>query len=511
MTNKAKTKINKAALERVIKFVTQSGKYGDVKRVLDLVPKYDSTKILQEYMLLKNEADFDIEEFVDRNFDLPTRLSISDSAANREKILIHIEKLWDELTVHNKSKTGSLLGLPHKYIVPGGRFQEQFYWDSYFIMLGLAHQDRWDLIESMIKNFAYMIKKYGFIPSANRDYFLTRSQPPFFCLMVELLATKKGNGVYKTYLKHMRKEYEFWMNGASKKLKKSEHNAFARIVQMPDGELLNRYYDHKQTPRPESIHKDEELTDHAINRDPERLYLHVRAAAESGWDFSSRWFTDGKNMKTIRTADMVPVDLNSLMYKLEVTLAKSYKLAGKKKISAKFTDRSKSRKEAIGKYCWSDEYKYFSDYDFYTNIQTSRLSLAGVFPMFVGAASEEQAELVAKKIETDFLKPGGLVTTLSDTGQQWDSPNGWAPLNWTAVQGFRDYGHKELADKIMKRWMETVESIYRNEGRLVEKYDVVNKGIGSGGEYVTQEGFGWTNGVYVDFCNMRGVNQKDSH
>jgi alpha,alpha-trehalase len=165
----------------------------------------------------------------------------------------HIAALWRHLERRNRRDRGSLIALPYAYIVPGGRFNEQFYWDSYFIMLGLAAENRWDMIEGMVKNYTYLMRKFGFIPTANRTYLLSRSQPPFFSHMVRLLVRHKGKLVLVEYLPYLLTEYRFWMKGRTK-LAKQEHRAFARVVQMKNGELLNRYYDNKMTPRPESLH-----------------------------------------------------------------------------------------------------------------------------------------------------------------------------------------------------------------------------------------------------------------
>jgi alpha,alpha-trehalase len=147
-------------------------------------------------------------------------------------------------------------------------------------------------------------------------------------------------------------------------------------------------------------------------------------------------------------------------------------------------------------YCWSDEDGFFVDYNFHKQQHTGRITLAGVFPLYAKIATTKQAAAVAKRIEKDFLKDGGLITTLDETGQQWDSPNGWAPLQWIAIEGLRNYGHYQLADTIKKRWMATNVGVFNEKAKMVEKYDVVNPGqLGGGGEYPLQDGFGWTNGV----------------
>ncbi len=227
------------------------------------------------------------------------------------------------------------------------------------------------------------------------------------------------------------------------------------------------------------------------------MYLHIRAAAESGWDFSSRWFLDPTDIKTIHTADILPVDLNSLLYHLETTIADAYSATFNVVSARKFKKRAKARKQAIQEYCWNEEEGFFKDYNFHLGKPTVVSSLAGVFPLYVGIATQEQADSVANILRKDFLQPGGLVTTVIDNGQQWDAPNGWAPLQWASIEGLRNYGHDDLADEIAKRWTELNEKVYAASGKFVEKYNVdSDDGLGGGGEYVLQDGFGWTNGVY---------------
>lgn len=473
--------------------------YPDGKTFVDLVPKKRIKSIQEEYTLLRQDPEFDLREFVGRHFyDLSTTIHKKDPFEVRpdEPIEDHIARLWSHLERRNRVDRGSLVALPHKYIVPGGRFNEQFYWDTYFIMLGLAAEGKWSLIEGMIKNYAHMIRKYGFIPTANRTYFLSRSQPPFFALMVQLLAQHKGKKVLREYLPLLIQERRFWMKGI-RKLENEEHFAYRRVVRMDNGTLMNRYYDNNVTPRPESLREDVETVHEAKNRQADRVFLHLRAAAESGWDFSARWLTDPKDLHTIHTADIIPVDLNSLMYILENTIADACRASLQPLRARRYRRAAQYRKTAIQKYCWNDKTGFYMDYNFHHQSQNGFMSLAAVFPLYAGIATDEQARRVADHLEKDFLKDGGLVTTLLDTGQQWDAPNGWAPLQWIAIEGLRRYGYDTLADEISARWMNVTEKVFEASHRLVEKYDVTGgSGLGGGGEYVLQDGFGWTNGVY---------------
>ena len=474
--------------------------YPDGKTFVDLVPKNRIRSIKEEYKLLKSDPNFDLREFVGRHFtDLSETIHKKDPfiVNEKESTEAHIGRLWEYLGRRNRVDRGSLIALPHRYVVPGGRFNEQFYWDSYFIMIGLAAQGEWKKVEDMVRNAAYMIRKYGYVPTANRTYFLSRSQPPFFVLMVQLLVEHKGKKVLREYLPHLLIEYRFWMKGRNK-LVETEHNAYRRVVQMSDKSLMNRYYDNKVTARPESLREDIETAAASKKRIRDRLFLHLRAAAESGWDFSSRWLSDPNDLKTIHTADIIPVDLNSLLYMMEDTIATAYNSALHPVMTRRFKKAAAKRKAAIDEYLWDEETQFYMDYNFHHQENTKVLSLAGVFPLYAGVAGEAEAAKVAETIQRDFLKPGGVVTTLIENGQQWDSPNGWAPLQWVTIQGLKNYGYDELAETIAKRWIELNDQVFKKTHRLVEKYNVMGgDGLGGGGEYVLQDGFGWTNGVYV--------------
>lgn len=478
--------------------------YQDGKTFVDLVPSRRVASIRAEYNLLKESPGFNLREFVNDCFVDSTKGVYPQTYVPNPNHtpLEQIDELWTFFERRNRLTRGSLELLPYTYIVPGGRFGEQFYWDTYFIMLGLASSQRWNLIEGMMKNFAFQIRKHGYIPTANRTYLLSRSQPPFFSHMVRLLATQKGEKkVLREYLPLLTAEYRFWMRGHTK-LKGAEQQAFRRVVKMPNGALLNRYYDNKTTPRPESLREDVEVAAQSKRKDTPHLYLHLRAAAESGWDFSSRWLRDPFDLKTIHTTDIIPVDLNCLLYHLEETIADAYAASFNPFLERQFRAKARLRKQAINDYCWDDEAGFYKDFDFHESLFSPVCSVAAVFPLYVGVASKQQAARVAETLRKDFLEPGGLVTTQINNDQQWDAPNGWAPLQWVAIQGLRRYGFNDLADEIARRWLTLNENVFRKAHKFVEKYDVRSDGnsngggIGGGGEYAPQDGFGWTNGVY---------------
>ena len=413
----------------------------------------------------------------------------------------HIRQLWSVLTRQPDKQKGSLIALPHPFIIPGGRFREIYYWDSYFTMLGLHLHGHVDMIEHMVDNFAYLIQNFGHIPNGNRTYYLSRSQPPFFALMVELLASSKSDGnIYIKYLPVLQKEYDFWQLGA-----KDGVGANLRTVKLEGGEILNRYFDESPTPRPESYSED--MHSSRKSKQPsEEFFTNIRAAAESGWDFSTRWFADHLNMSTIECTNIIPVDLNCLMYKLEKVLAKSYSLDGKMNESQKMETNAGKRLTAIVKYCWNEKYSFFTDYNWAKKSIIDQISAAGLTPLFIAEKDnlfiKSKVNQIATTVTKYLLQPGGLVTTTVFSGQQWDWPNGWAPLQWIAVRGLQNFGMEQLAETIAQNWVFLNEKVFNATGKMMEKYDVVDTTkLAGGGEYESQEGFGWTNGVYLALKN----------
>jgi alpha,alpha-trehalase len=469
--------------------------FADGKTFVDCVPKGPTADILQRYLQQKEEAGFNLEKFVLNNFELPKTFTNSFKTDSNKTAAEHINQLWSMLTRLPDEKKGSLIPLPYSYVVPGGRFGEVYYWDSYFTMLGLKESGMYDMIENMINNFSHLIQTLGYIPNGNRTYFLGRSQPPFFSLMVQLLAEIKGEKIWLTFLNSMESEYQYWMKGARQL--NENNNTSLHTVRMQGGEILNRYMDEHDTARPESYKEDVELT-HQSRQPAAQLFSHLRAGAESGWDYSSRWFKDEDDFGTIHTTSIIPVDLNCLLFVTEQNLASAYRISGDNEKYLLYEALAEKRKQAVQKYCWSQAKGFFVDYDWEEKKQKQSLTLAGIVPLFCKLASQEQADKIAMILEQKFLKPGGLVTTLKLTGQQWDAPNGWAPLQWMAVSGLKNYGHHELAERITRSWLALNDKVYKATGKMMEKYNVedLSREAG-GGEYLSQDGFGWTNGVYL--------------
>lgn len=382
----------------------------------------------------------------------------------------HIEALWPHLTrPADAPERSSRIGLPHPYVVVGGRFQEAYYWDSCFTQLGLLRSGRHALVRDMLENFAWAIRAFGHIPNGFRSYFLTRSQPPFFAAMVRDYGRATGDlaAAYARFAPEMRAEYRFF----------TEERHVGGLA---------HYGDAARGPRVEMYGHDLSVQ----GRVPPDYYLNLRAACESGWDFSARWLTDPMDLATIRCHGLWAVDLNSILCVTEDILHEATGEAG-------FATAAAARRRAISERFFADG--FFRDVEIATGQVVDFTSAAGLFPLWAGAATPEQAAATVAHMKAHLLAPGGLLTSDVASGQQWDAPNGWAPLQWIAIRGLERYGHAAEAADLRRRWLATCDRVFAATGKFVEKYDVMDPdGLSGGGEYALQDGFGWSNGVYLD-------------
>src|SRR5881396_906009 len=481
--------------------VQLSGIFADSKTFVDAGPLLAPAEMADRYASARGLAGYSLQRFVEQNFVLPQPAGDGYHTVASQSMAEHIKALWPVLTrsADSAGVRSSLIPLPQPYVVPGGRFREIYYWDSYFTMLGLVQSGRTDLVKSMLDNFAHLITTVGHIPNGNRTYYLSRSQPPYFAAMVSLYATATDTSQALPYLDALEREYAFWMDGADR-LKPGEF--YRRVVRMPDGVILNRYWDDLAEPRPESYRPDVEIGQTLPESLRANFYREARATAESGWDFSSRWMRDPKDLRTLETTQLIPVDLNSLLYNAERTIAalRAFRhAAGDAEVARRFDQLAEQRRQAILSMYEKD---FFWDVRWRTGEKVrDRPTLAAAAPLYFGIATADQGRHVADRLEREFLKPGGFVTTTIASGQQWDAPNGWPPLEWLTIEGVRRYGRSDLADTAARRWLDLIGRTYRATGRMMEKYDVVNTNRkAGGGEYPTQDGFGWTNGVALALC-----------
>ena len=454
-----------------------SGLWHDQKVISDAILLAPAEEILAAYATAKSGGRVDLQAFFARWFRPVPRLEGGYQTNPAHTPQQHLAALWPHLTraPDDPDEASSRIPLPHSYVVVGGRFQEAYYWDSYFTQLGLLKSGQYKLVRDMLGNFAHAIATYGHIPNGFRSYFLTRSQPPFFAAMVQDYGVATGDlpAVYARYLPAMLAEYRY----------------FTETAHTTQG--LARYWDEASGPRIEMFGTDLGWVPHT--RAHPDFFRDLRGACESGWDFSARWLTDPTDLGTIRTTQLWAIDLNCILLRYEEILADA---SG----DPRFAAAANSRRKAISDRFFDDTLGYFCDVEIATGQTVPLTTAAGMFALYAGAATPLQAKRAAAHMEKHLLTSGGLLTTDINSGQQWDAPNSWAPLQWIAVQGLRRYGLNDLAETLRTRWLATCDAVFHASGKFIEKYNVLDPlATSGGGEYAVQDGFGWSNGVYLDF------------
>jgi alpha,alpha-trehalase len=453
-----------------------------------------------------------------------------------------IEKLGDVMP-QELSEPG-LLYLPNPYVVPGGRFNEMYGWDSYFILLGLEADDREALGKGIVDNFLFEVEHYGSVLNANRTYYLTRSQPPFLTSMIRAVyedpqsfpATPEGRAQATTWLEHAytvaEKDYSTWT--------RPEHLAGTTG--------LARYYDYGSGPVPEMADASTYYPDiirslvehptpagnaylikgseHPDAAEAARLkqtscdvqasvvcahawyggyrltadfYKGDRAMRESGFDTSDRFgpFSGA-------THHYAPECLNSLLYRYERDLAYIAHLLGEPAEAQSWDGRANARAEAMQRYLWRPKDGVFADYDFYHAKSSDYAYVTSLYPLWAGVATREEANQMEAKLNL-FERPGGLSTSNTNTGLQWDEPYGWAPTNWIAVAGLDALGFHTDAARIAQHFDETVDAGFTADGTIREKYNVVTRSAKvavTTGYKENIVGFGWTNAVYLKMMQI---------
>ena len=411
-----------------------------------------------------------------------------------------------------------LLYLPHPYVVPGGRFNEMYGWDSYFILLGLLRDGEVKLARQMVDNFLYEIDHYGMILNANRSYYLTRSQPPFLTSMIlgVFERTEDRNWLRGT-LPAIERYYRYWTSppheidgyGLSRYHGLGEGPAPEVVAGETDGAGLTHYDRVKQAYRadPPTRYDLSLYYDAAGDRLKPLFYVGDRSMRESGFDPSDRF-----GPFSVDIIHYAPVCLNSLLYRMETETASILDILGRQEDAASWSQRGGVRRERINEVLWNDDQGLYMDYDF-RNRRGSEYPFATTFyPLWAGIATEGQARRVAENLPR-FEARCGLRTSTTRSGSQWDAPYGWAPLQLIAVEGLRRYGYDEQADRIAAAFIGLVTKEFEEHGAIFEKYDVdrcesdIAAGIRFG--YASNEiGFGWTNGVFLEL--LGGITLEDS-
>jgi alpha,alpha-trehalase len=432
-------------------------------------------------------------------------------------------------------KRGGVLYLPNPYVVPGGLFNEMYGWDSYFILRGLLRANRVPLARDMVENFFFEIENYGSILNANRTYFLSRSQPPFLSSMVMDVYRALPVGERRSWLEkakpYIERDYRMWTTGEhlagdtglsryfdygqgpSPEISDMHDPYYREAFTYIQGSSKRKEYlvedgsqDHRPVIGPSFTFKACELDETGCFDSPKMrftadYYKGDRAMRESGFDISFRFGPFSGS-----THHYAAVCLNSLLFKTEKDLQEISTILGDGR-AQEWTARAERRRQLMTRYFWDEKAGMFYDYDFVAKKRSTYTYITTFYPLWAGAASEQQSRAVIANLKV-FEKQGGVLTSPYETGVQWDAPFGWAPTQLLTVEGLRRYGAKADADRVAKKWVDTVAAGLRREGTIREKYNVE---IGSSDSKVTagyqqnQVGFGWTNGVTLEFMHQLGL------
>ncbi|KAL4570632.1 hypothetical protein LXL04_026291 [Taraxacum kok-saghyz] len=421
-------------------------------------------------------------------------------------------KVSDQVLEHPELHT--LLPLKHPVIIPGSRFHEVYYWDSYWVIRGLIASKMYETAKGIIFNLIDLIDTYGYVLNGARAYYTNRSQPPLLSSMViEVYKQTNDMDLVKKALPALIKEHKFWNSGV--------HNVTIKDAQ-GSTHNLSRYYAMWNRPRPESFTIDTETAINILNDcEKEKLYREIASTAETGWDFSTRWMKNTSDLTTLSTTMILPVDLNTFILKMELDISFLAKVVGESSHVLHFNEASKARKKAMDAIFWNEEKGQWFDYwldpdsnhkDVYTwdaKFQNQDLFASNFIPLWVRFQDENLVKKVKQSLESSGLvHAAGIATSLTNSTQQWDFPNGWAPVQHMIVEGLVRSGSEEarlLAKDIAIRWIRTNYVTYKKLKVMHEKYDVSKCGeFGGGGEYVPQTGFGWSNGVVLAFLEEFG-------
>ncbi len=383
---------------------------------------------------------------------------------NIQNTLSFIQASWGTLTHSQTSSTATQVGLPHPFIVPSNgegdfAFREQYYWDTYFTILGIHDKD---MAVGMLENLIHLYQKFGLIPNASRYYLTSRSQPPVLTAIIF--------HIYDHYAMS-----DDWLRS---------------MIVIAQDEYAS-VWTNTAYPHPRSVHR-------GLNRYFDINWLHDLAEAESGWDMTPRFKR--------QCLDYLPIDLNCLLYAYERDFERFYTIIGEPDQATVWRNAAAQRQSTVTELMWHGRKSFFFDYNYATKRRSSVWSLAAYTSMWSGLATEQQAAKLAQHIER-FDKKGGLTTTIGSfmygslfgsVKTQWAYPNTWAPLQLFVIQGLERYGYHDMARELAVKWLNTVADWHHSTGEILEKYNAVNPNkLPVAGLYPTQKGFGWTNGVFA--------------
>jgi len=500
----------------ILKVIQESGLFADSKTFVDMPMKYDPEVILENFKKLDNFTIADLSKFLRENFmtagseimswtptdwvQNPGFIHNMRSEVYKE-FATQVNGMWKSLgkqlipDVAKNPQRYSMIPQRNPFIVPGERFNEFYYWDSYWIIRGLLTSGMNQTARGIIMNALDLVREFGFVPNGARVYYLTRSQPPFLSEMVRYYYEQTNDiELLKEALPLLEDEYDFWMK--------------THAVELPGGHVLNRFYADVKQPRPESYREDVHAVKDKTETEAFAFFSDIIAGAESGEDFTSRWFTEGSDLRSIATRSFIPVGLNAIMYKFESNMVYFHNVLNVHP-TIDFAQALIDRKSAMDTYLWNPKAFQWFDYSLTNNSQIMRSYPSNWFPVWAGAYDTTQTTQIFNSLENSgLLQFGGVLTTHLNSGQQWDGPNAWAPHQSLIVEVLKQLNTPEsikLAETVALRWIHTTFLGYESSRMMHEKYNALIPGAhGSGGEYPPQIGFGWTNGVTIEFLSVFG-------
>ncbi|KAL7033047.1 hypothetical protein ACKWTF_007471 [Chironomus riparius] len=488
--------------------------FHDFMEISNNTPTIDQVKVWLENHF--NPAGSELTPYIPEDFnEKPTFLEgITDKkfkkfASDLNRIWINLcRKIIDEVKDH--PELSSIIYVPGRFIIAGGRFHEFYYWDSYWIIRGLLVCELFQTVRSMIHNFLTIIEQYGFIPNGGRIYYLARSQPPLL------------SGMMKSYIDRTH-DYEFAISSVD--LLEKEFNYFiTKKTVIVKGHRLARYIDESSGPRPESYREDSSIgNEFDTDEERENFYSEIKAAGESGMDFSSRWFINknGENigtLKDLKTRHIIPVELNAILYWNARIISEIFEYAKNTVKQKEYEMKANEILKAVNEVLWNEELGIWTDYDLINNKSRPYFSPTNFAPLWTKCFDATKSLVIADKIVA-YIKnlrlddyPGGIPNSLYSTGEQWDWPNSWAPMQHMIILGLdnlEDSRTSSLAITWAERWIQSNFIAFEKTGNMYEKYIATELGgFGGGGEYEVQTGFGWSNGVILDLLDKYGQNVK---
>lgn len=504
--------------------------FRDSKTFVDMKIRTSEEEILSNFQRFMNKTQQrpkveQVRNFVRDNFEDGNELEVWDPPdfnpeprflkkivdAKLQEICHEIVYLWKSLARKTSKDVAenpfkySILALPNGFIIPGGRFKEIYYWDTYWIIRGLLISGMNHTARGMVENLLYLAKTLGHVPNGSRIYYVRRSHPPLLTKMVwEYVNYTQDYRWLAENIHILENEMMFWIKHRPIWVRRDGINY-----------RMFHYYAPSAGPRPESYSEDVETASHF--QDKQRVYTELKSGAESGWDFSSRWFfdTDGGNtgnLSDIQTSRVIPVDLNVFVHDSFFLLAHFFKILGDNRRQQLWEGQAKQLEFGIINVLWNDTIGIWLDYDYVLGKHRNYFYMSNLTPLITACCLHQKFRTVTKKI-INYLKTnnvteylGGVPTSLRESGEQWDYPNAWAPLVSMLVFGLMKTKNKDaenLAFKLAQNWVRGNYIVYSKKKQMYEKYHAVRPGKrGGGGEYEVQSGFGWTNGVILLFLKL---------